>query len=54
MEAAVERRPDLAGLPVIATVARPLSPYATQPRTVTPSRGVAAVGGCSQAGFTDG
>jgi len=39
MENAVERGPDWAGLPVIATVARLLRPSSTDPRPVTPSRG---------------
>ena len=45
MEKAVERGPDWAGLPVIATVVRLLSPHATEHLPVTPSRRVARVGG---------
>jgi len=37
MEEAVERGLDWAGLPVIATVARPLSSFATGLRAVTPA-----------------
>ena len=39
MEDAVERGPDWTGLLLIATVARPLSPSATNSRPLTPSRG---------------
>jgi len=46
MEEAVERGLDWAGLPVIATVARPLSSFATGLRAVTPAEGVAGVRRC--------
>jgi len=39
MEKSVGQGLDWAGLPVIATVARLLSSSATEPRTLTPSRG---------------
>jgi len=39
MANAVERGPDWAGLPVIATLARLPSSSATEPRTVTQPRG---------------
>lgn len=53
MEEAVERGLDWAGLPVIAAVARLLSPGATEPRSPTPAEGrIRSRGG--GAGFAGG
>jgi len=46
MEKGTERGLEWAGLPVIATVARLLSPCATQPLAMTPSRGGSRSRGC--------
>jgi hypothetical protein len=46
MDGDAELALDWAGLPVIATVARPPSSSATLPRTSPPAEGIAGVWGC--------